>query len=244
MGYQGIELRGVAGQMDLPAADPFLPENLERTQNELADKGLSICCLGSSVRFDDAGKLKEHLESGRAYIDLASRLSVPYIRVFGDSIPEPALEAQITDQVVDGLQTLGTYAEERGVYVLIESHGDFSQSRRLAAVMERVNSPAVGILWDMHHPWRFHGEQLAESYKAIGPWVRHVHLKDSIRTENGFRYTLPGEGEFPWAEALALLQRAGYQGWLSFEWEKKWHPQIEPPDVAFPRFVEVVRRLV
>lgn len=243
MGYQGIEVRGVAGQMDLPSAQPFLPENLEQTKSDLAAHGLAICCLGSSVRFDDARKLEENLASGRAYIDLAGKLSVPYIRVFGDAIRDPAMEAEITAQVADGLESLGLYAEERGVGVLIESHGDFARSDRLAAVMRRVKSPAVGVLWDMHHPWRFHGEPLEETFEAIGTWVRHVHLKDSVRTNGGYRYTLPGEGEFPLGEALTLLERVGYQGWLSFEWEKKWHPEIEPPEVAFPRFVEAIRGL-
>lgn len=244
MGYQGIEVRGVAGEMDLPSAGPFLPQNLAQTKEELAERGLAICCLGSSVRFDDAQGFGKHLESGRAYIDLASKLSVPYIRVFGDRIPAPQLEAEITDQVVKGLEELGAYAEDRGVCVLIESHGDFSRSKRLSSVMERVKSRAVGVLWDLHHPWRFHGESLEESYEAIGSWVRHVHLKDSVTTEKGFRYTLLGEGEFPVGEALSLLERVGYRGWLSFEWEKKWHPEIEPPEVAFPRFVEVVKGLM
>lgn len=243
MGYQGIEVRGVAGEMDLPSAEPFREHNRARTKEELAAKGLSICCLGSSVRFDDAAQFEQQLASGQSYIDLAEALSVPFVRVFGDRIPSAELEESITAQVVNGLKSLGAYARERGVLVLIESHGDFSKSQRLAAVMERVDCEAVGVLWDLHHPWRFYGESLEESYRLIGPWVKHVHLKDSVRTENGFRYTLMGEGEFPVSEALALLNDVGYRGWLSFEWEKKWHPEIEPPEVAFPRFVEVMKAL-
>jgi Sugar phosphate isomerases/epimerases len=242
MGYQGIELRGLGKEIDVIWAGPFQPENLARTKEQLAEKGLAICCLGSSVRFDDANQLERHLEAGRAYIDLARELSAPYVRVFGDKIPSPELGERVTAQVVEGLESLGAYAKERGVQVLIETHGDFSQSQRLKAVLERVQSDAVGILWDMHHPWRFHGENLEESYGLIGRWVRHVHLKDSVRTGTGYRYTLPGEGEFPWEEALALLKRMGYQGWLSLEWEKRWHPDIEPPEAAFPRFVEVVTK--
>lgn len=241
MGYQGIEVRGIAGEMDLPSAGPFLPASRERTKRELAARGLAICCLGSSVRFDDAGTLDEHIRSGKEYIDLARDLGAPYIRVFGDRIPSPEREQEISKQVVRGLETLGTYAAERGVVVLIESHGDFSVSRRLRRIMEQVSNPAVGVLWDLHHPWRFHGESLEETYEALGPWVRHVHLKDSARHESGFRYTLLGRGEFPLAEALALLKRVGYRGWLSFEWEKKWHPAIEEPEVAFPHFVQAVK---
>jgi sugar phosphate isomerase/epimerase len=49
-------------------------------------------------------------------------------------------------------------------------------------------------------------------------------------------YVLFGEGEFPAAECLRLLQQAGYDGWYSYEWEKAWHPEIADPDVALPPF--------
>jgi len=233
-GLPGHRIEGLGKRNRRDSGRPFQPENLARTKEQLAEKGLAICCLGSSVRFDDANQLERHLEAGRAYIDLARELSAPYVRVFGDQIPSPELEESVTAQVVGGLEALGAYAKERSVQVLIETHGDFSQSQRLKAVLERVQSDAVGILWDMHHPWRFHGENLEESYGLIGRWVRHVHLKDSVRTGTGYRYTLPGEGEFPWEEALALLKRMGYQGWLSLEWEKRWHPDIEPPRPPSP----------
>ena len=241
MGYQGIEVRGVAGEMDLPKAEPFLVPNRERTRKDLAERGLSICCLGSSVRFDDTASFESQIDSGKAYIDLAADLGVPFVRVFGDRIPSAELEEPITEQIVRGLETLGAYAAAKGVAVLIETHGDFSLSKRLRRVVERVGSAAVGVLWDMHHPWRFHGERLQETVDALGPWVRHVHLKDSVGQGQGYRYTLMGQGEFPLGEAIALLKRAGYSGWISFEWEKRWHPEIEPPEVAFPQFVEALR---
>lgn len=240
MGFQGIEVRGVAEKLEVLEADPFLPQNRERTKKELADRGLAICCLGSSVRFDDARRFEEHIEAGKAYIDLAHELGVPYVRVFGDRIPSPELEREITERVVRGLDILGGYASGKDVTVLIESHGDFSVSQRLRGVMEKVQSDAVGVLWDLHHPWRFHGERLEETCDALGPWVRHVHFKDSVRQDQGYRYTLVGQGEFPVAEAIALLKQKGYDGWISLEWEKRWHPELEPPEAAFPEFVKAL----
>ena len=35
---------------------------------------------------------------------------------------------------------------------------------------------------------------------------------------------------------LALLHRSGYDGFVSFEWEKRWHPSIEEPELALPHF--------
>ena len=37
-----------------------------------------------------------------------------------------------------------------------------------------------------------------------------------------------------------MLAGAGYEGFYCFEWEKKWHPEIEEPEVAFPQYAKVV----
>jgi hypothetical protein len=44
--------------------------------------------------------------------------------------------------------------------------------------------------------------------------------------------------------ALALVRRNGYDGWLTLEWEKLWHPEIEEPEVVFPHFVKSIGDLL
>ena len=53
---------------------------------------------------------------------------------------------------------------------------------------------------------------------------------------------LLGEGEVPAREIVRLLVAEGYQGYLSAEWEKKWHPEIEEPEIAIPQHAQVLRR--
>jgi hypothetical protein len=43
---------------------------------------------------------------------------------------------------------------------------------------------------------------------------------------------------------MKTLVSGGYQGLYSFEWEKKWHPEIEEPEVAFPQYVETMKGLL
>ena len=45
-------------------------------------------------------------------------------------------------------------------------------------------------------------------------------------------------------DAHSGLRGIGYAGYLSFEWEKRWHPEIEDPEVAFPRYIEYMRAYV
>ena len=39
---------------------------------------------------------------------------------------------------------------------------------------------------------------------------------------------------------IQALVKLGYRGYYNFEWEKRWHPEIEEPEVAFAQFVTVV----
>jgi sugar phosphate isomerase/epimerase len=51
---------------------------------------------------------------------------------------------------------------------------------------------------------------------------------------------LLGQGEVPVREMLGLLTANGYQGWISVEWEKHWHPEIEDPELALPQHIELL----
>jgi hypothetical protein len=44
--------------------------------------------------------------------------------------------------------------------------------------------------------------------------------------------------------ALRFLHKSGYSGYLSFEWEKKWEPALEEPEIAFPHYVKYVGGLL
>jgi len=39
MGYDGLEIRGIQGEMHLPKAEPFLPHNIGNTMADLAKRG-------------------------------------------------------------------------------------------------------------------------------------------------------------------------------------------------------------
>jgi fatty-acyl-CoA synthase len=59
---------------------------------------------------------------------------------------------------------------------------------------------------------------------------------------DGWQLVLLGDGDIPVEEGLRLLRAIGYEGWISVEWEKKWHPEIAEPEVAFPQYMRVLRK--
>jgi sugar phosphate isomerase/epimerase len=238
--------------------------------------GIAICGLSSSVRFDypEPTAREEQLRVGKAYVELAAALGARFVRVFGDVLPAGPASAQeaALDQIAEGLNLLGEFASTGGIDLLLETHGDFADSNVVCRLMPRIESRAVGVLWDTHHPWKFFGEPIASTWARLKPWVRHTHWKDSVTRPieaapvgeesvaashsavsaaahalmSGHReadYVLFGGGEFPAEECARLLKQSGYDGWLSLEWEKMWHPQIEVPEVALPLFASKMRAL-
>ena len=55
---------------------------------------------------------------------------------------------------------------------------------------------------------------------------------------------LAGHGRVSFAETLTAIRELNYDGYVCFEWEKYWRPEIEEPEVALPDFVNAIRNLV
>jgi len=241
-GYASIELRGLLDQMDLPRCPEFAPDRLAATKAQLAQHELVISDLGSSANMHemDATKRAAALDEGRRFIDLAQSLGAPYVRVFGNQyLPGVAREDMLT-HIARGLRELGDYAQGKGVTVLIESHGDFTDSPSLEALLRRADSPHVALLWDAHHTFVSGKEEPEETVGRLGKYIRHTHLKDSVPAGNDRRYVLTGTGDVPVRRQVQALKKIGYRGSYSFEWEKRWHPEIEEPEVAFAQFATVI----
>jgi sugar phosphate isomerase/epimerase len=240
MGYGGVELRLLGAELvpaDLPAGER------RRIRTLFDDAGLAICCVACSARFASA-RPEERADNERLasrYLELAADWRSPLVRVFGGQRPPGVPVEQTAAAVAESLQRLGERGQALGVTVVLETHDDFSAGAAVAAVLAQVASPNVGALWDTHHPYRM-GETATQTMALLGDRLRHVHIKDARRRGDGWELVLLGEGEVPVAEALAAMHAGGYDGWYCVEWEKKWHPEIPPPEVALPQHLAVLRR--
>jgi sugar phosphate isomerase/epimerase len=210
-------------------------------KKQLADRGLTVVCLGASARMHetDPATRAAQLDEAARYIDLAHALRAPYVRVFGDKYTPGLTREAVRVHIAETLRKVGDRARDQGVTVLIESHGDFTDSTSLLEILERADSPAVALLWDAHHTFVASGEAPEETVRQLGRWIRHTHLKDSVAVPSGRKYVLTGTGEVPVRQQVEALAKTGYRGFYSFEWEKRWHPDIEEPEVAIRQYAEV-----
>lgn len=244
MGFAAVEVRGIGRELRAENIPCFLPENQQQTRALLEKYQVQICGIDTSCAFDDAVHLEKALEEGRAAIALCGQMGAGMIRVFGDRLPK-GREKEVIGQVARGLRSLCDAAGSRGpVQVLLEIHGDFNTAGTLSELLPRLEGrPSFGLIWDIEHSFRSYGKDIGAFYQLIRPYVRHVHIKD-CRIQNGeLLIREPGEGSVPIPQIVAQLERDGYAGYYSFEWEKRWHPEIPPPERVFPAYVAYMKQV-
>jgi sugar phosphate isomerase/epimerase len=239
-GFAAVELRGLLGDMNLPARPEFAAEQIPAVKRDVAAHGLKIACVSSSAEMHvaDPQKRAQQISDAGSFIDLASALGAPYVRVFGNKLEGPREE--VIARVSSGLHELGEFAGPRNVTVIIESHGDFTDSPTLKEILTRADSEHVGLLWDAHHTFASSHEEPEFTVAQLGKWIRHTHLKDSVPDGKDRHYVLTGKGDVPVKRQVEALVKINYAGFYCFEWEKKWHPDLLDPEVAFPDYVKVV----
>lgn len=224
-----VELRALAGSIDLPSvfsADGNTPARLaERLRNE----SVAIVALDTSLRLaaNTPGDRADFLR----FLPWAEALGVRWLRVFdggraGDLGTHRAMA-----------ETVAWWREQKQAHgwradLMVETHDTLCTA---AAIRQFLSlSPDTAILWDAQHTWRIGGEDPSLTWRAIAPHVVHVHVKDSVSRPSAhhpFTYVLPGSGEFPMAPLRAAL-RQEFAGTVSLEWEKLWHPYLPSLDDA------------
>ncbi|MGH9495424.1 MAG: sugar phosphate isomerase/epimerase family protein [Candidatus Sulfotelmatobacter sp.] len=240
-GYDGIEVRFVEGEDSLWKLAAFSGAGLNETKRALADSGLKISCVDTSCRFHwpDAAERGRWIEEGVRMAALAVELESPGIRVFGDTIQPGADRKSTRMWVAEGIRELA--GRIGGVGVWLESHGDFSSATETAGILDETGGKNTGVVWDPVNSFAENGETPENQARVLGERVRHVHVKDMRRAGDAWRHVLTGEGEFPLDGLKRGLLELRYDGFVSFEWEKKWHPEIEDATIALPHFVKWFR---
>jgi len=236
-GYAGVELRLIDGQVidsSMPAAERL------RVKQTVAAARLPMVIVDSMILLTADNPDPEL----RRFLELANGWESPLIRVYGGPLAEEPRARRTKMEAAAGvLQRAVPIAERLGVAVAIETHDAFSASSVVAELLAMVDSKWVGALWDTHHPHRM-GERPAEVYQRLGPRILHVQVKDARRSaghKGGWQLVPLGEGEVPVREIIGLLAAGGYGGYLSVEWEKYWHPEIEKAEIALPQHLKVLQ---
>ncbi|MDL5201690.1 sugar phosphate isomerase/epimerase family protein [Streptomyces sp. ALI-76-A] len=225
-GYHGVELRAHPEEPVHPGLD------LTRRADVAAEfkaAGVELLGLAGYARVAAPGDDEAVIEEVRRLLDLARDLGAPYVRVFpGGGTEQSREEADAT--AARRLGTAAEYAADLGVRILLETHDSHRTGADAIRVLGPVGHRQVGALWDVMHTW-LGGEQPSETYAALSPFLGYVQVKDIASADDTTPVAL-GTGVLPLAECVEVLSRHGWDGWLCWEYEKRWYEAAAPlPDL-------------
>lgn len=243
-GYQGVDFRGLQSELDITKLPAFTTD-VDKTLRQLNNAGLEVSGISSSLLVCDDEKTQQNLDEAKRTIDVARGLKTTNVRVFGGGKPGEIGYPEAAKIGRDCINAILNLPGARNLKWNFETHDHWIRAEHCALLLNAINDPAFGALWDLGHTKRMGGEDPAQTWAAIGKRVHYCHIKDAVRvagksdkTEEGWHYVLPGTGELPLEEGINILKQNSYNGWLLFEHEKRWHPDLPEPEVAFPAFVK------
>ncbi|MDR1463789.1 MAG: AMP-binding protein [Oscillospiraceae bacterium] len=229
IGLDGIELRGY---QQIPVSEVLQAIDRLRTGS------LEIACISCNSRLHDVARLDEALEEARGNIRLAGQLGARFVRVLSGC----AEGGEETDaQILEAVRGLLPLAEECGVTLLLESNGIYADTKRLSDLLNALESDHVGALWDLHHPYRYYGERPEQTVQNLGPYIKHIHCKDSVLLDGKAVFRMMGEGDLPLKDCFRALRSIKYDGYVTYEWMRQSAPGLVDSGVVFPHFVRFMQ---
>jgi sugar phosphate isomerase/epimerase len=234
-GYDGIEPR-LDAKHEHGVEVAATPAQRAEIRRQAADAGVAIACLATSITYADPAKTEDMRRQTLERIDLAADVGAPVIRVFGGQIPAGIARAKAIEILAGSLSAIAPHAASRGVCVCMETHDDWCNPAHVAEVLLRVDHPAIAANWDIMHPVRTKFASIDESFQALKPWIRHLHVHDGSAGAD-LKLVPIGTGIIDHLKAIKLLKTIGYAGAISGEWIG-W----EPWETHLPRELATLRR--
>jgi len=245
LGYRGVELRAVSGSLDLLNRPEFQPEQIGTTLAQFEDRNIEVCCVDTSCVFHsrDSQERSDQVDIAVAHAELAAELRAPLIRVFPDKIQAGVTREETRDYIVQSLIEIAQRLPD-GVAVALETHGDFAKTESASEVVSLVNHPQARLIWDVANSVAA-GDSIEQASQTVQPFLSHIHLRDAqpVSDSDHWLPVLAGNGNVSFEETLKAIAKLNYTGYVSFEWEKYWHSEIEDPEVALPNFINAIRKL-
>lgn len=250
-GFGGMELReGDAWGISVA----MTPEERKSALGKFEKYGIRITNIGSSISFTGGDSDEAEFGQFQKAVLLARDLKAAGVRIFLGHFnsrrdqPAPFIPYSA---IVGRIRTACDFAGAHGVQVWLETHNEFATGRSLRRLLDDVGNPNCAVIYDIIHPLE-EGEPPEETVAQLGSQCVHVHIKDGVPSEDpmelSWRYTKVGEGLVPIESIVEQLERAGYTGYYSLEWETKWRKELQVPGaepaVVFPHYAAFMRDIL
>lgn len=231
LGYQGVE-------WTLAHFNPRTksPSELQRLVDVAAEAGLEVSEVVVQQDFvtRDERARRSRIDLVKDCIRAAGDTGVPALNLFTGPAPwDPSApqvgrdlpEGQAWAYVQSAFAEILPLAMEHEVYLAVEAV--FGHTCRefytLHFLLDAFPSPFLAVNMDPSH-YALYGNDVPWVVEQLADKIVHVHLKDVVGKPGGlpgetFQFPLLGEGTIDWEAFFAALDRIGYQGYCSIEFE-------------------------
>lgn len=237
--FKGIELHNIHNRLFTDKNGAFQDYTSAATVRKLYEMKLQIPCIDTICNLADIKEKENNIKEIEACISIASNLKIPYIRIYAS---ENDYTEEKNENVKSVISEVLSAAEEKGVTLLMETSGIYCDTAKLRELLDSFACDNLGALWDMYSPYFMCDEQPETTIKNLGAYIRHVHIKDAVKTEDGTEFCLMGEGETPIHEMMQGLRSVNYDGFISLEWDPKWCEELDDMEIIFSQFVNFMKQ--
>jgi len=174
-----------------------------------------VTISGTGVRNDfavtDAAARQRDVQMVKDWIEVASRLGAPNIRVFsGAGVPAGHTFDEVLEWMIPHFKECAEHGKRHGVIVALQNHNDFVKTAEQAIrIIDAVDSEWFGSILDIGSLRQ--GDPYAEIAKLV-PYAVSWQLKESVGSGSG-------NGEVPTdlGKVKAIIDQIGYRGFLPIE---------------------------
>lgn len=234
IGFDAIEFTN----LELSTEDENIFELAEKVKAKADEVGIKISCysVSADLLFGSDGDLEKEIEAVKRKVDIANTLGVKLMRhdVAFSSPKSPLGFNNVLPRLAEGCKKITEYAKGFGIKTMVENHGFFCQdSERMEALVNAVGDENFGLQVDMGN-FLCVDEDPVLAVSRCAPYAYNAHVKDFIyksgegdavdgfiHTRGGayIRGTVAGHGIVPLKQCTRALKKAGYDGFLTLEFE-------------------------
>lgn len=223
MDWSAAELKELCSRHNISGVELRTDSNGEFPYGDdlnIVDIGTGVCLKGYSASGIEAAKL---------VLDKIKDTGIYGIRVFLGNFArryDAPLEELDHEGIVRALCELCDYTQKE---IWVETHNEYATGKVLSDLIKEVNRENLKIIWDIVHPIE-DGEDYETTYRLLGDRIAHVHIKDGKPHDDkiwhDYKYTKLGEGVLPVKNIVKMLDKNGYNGYYSLEWESLWREEL------------------
>lgn len=219
-GYEAVELSAVEGWTEHISYD----DDPDDVRTKLGNHGLeAVAVAGHSDLTTDYG-----MEVGLRGIEWTAAYGLTN---FTTAIGGHASKEESVDAFLERIGPMAQAAEEKGVIIALEIHGDLMASGELTRpLIERIGSDAVRVKYDTGNCEFYGGVTAVDDIHTVADLLVNIDAKGKTGGKGEWHFPAPGEGHIDWPRLISILDEHGYSGPLTVEIEfdgEPWPPLEE-----------------